>query len=121
MIARPTRTLFAVLRIVLGLAYLLPLLWIVLTSLKSSSQVLEDPNALIFAPTLSTYQHVIGSGIGAIITSIEIGVFVTLVVLVIGVPAAFALSRRISLGWSRAIAVILGALLVLQMVPQPMT
>lgn len=121
MIARPTRILFVVLRVVLALAYLLPLAWIVITSLKSSSQVLQDPNALIFTPTLSTYQNVIGSGIGAIITSVEIAVFVTAVVLLIGVPAAFALSRRISAGWSRVIAVILGALLVLQMVPQPMT
>jgi multiple sugar transport system permease protein len=48
-------------------------------------------------------------------------VFVTAVVLLIGVPAAFALSRRISLFWSRVIAVVLGSLLVLQMVPQPMT
>ena len=121
MIARPTRILFVVLRVVLALAYLLPLVWIVITSLKSSSQVLQDPNALIFTPTLSTYQNVIGSGIGAIITSLEIAVFVTAVVLLIGVPAAFALSRRISLFWSRVIAVVLGSLLVLQMVPQPMT
>jgi ABC-type glycerol-3-phosphate transport system permease component len=120
-IARPTRILFVVLRVVLALAYLLPLVWIVITSLKSSSQVLQDPNALIFTPTLSTYQNVIASGIGAIITSIEIAVFVTAVVLLIGVPAAFALSRRISLFWSRVIAVVLGSLLVLQMVPQPMT
>ncbi|MDQ1531235.1 MAG: multiple sugar transport system permease protein [Microbacteriaceae bacterium] len=121
MIARPTRILFVVLRVVLALAYLLPLVWFVITSLKSSSQVLQDPNALIFTPTLSTYQNVIASGIGAIITSIEIAVFVTAVVLLIGVPAAFALSRRISLFWSRVIAVVLGSLLVLQMVPQPMT
>jgi multiple sugar transport system permease protein len=53
-IARPTRILFVVLRVVLALAYLLPLVWIVITSLKSSSQVLQDPNALIFTPTLST-------------------------------------------------------------------
>lgn len=121
MIARPTRILFVVLRVVLALAYLLPLAWIVITSFKSGSQVLQDPNALIFTPTLETYQHVIGSGIGAIITSLQIAVFVTAVVLLIGVPAAFALSRRISLFWSRVIAVVLGSLLVLQMVPQPMT
>jgi ABC-type glycerol-3-phosphate transport system permease component len=121
MIGRPTRILFVVLRVVLALVYLLPLAWIVITSLKSGTQVLQDPNALIFTPTLETYRNVIASGIGAIITSLEIAFFVTAVVLLIGVPAAFALSRRISPFWSRVIAVVLGSLLVLQMVPQPMT
>lgn len=121
MIGRPTRALFMVLKVVLGLAYLLPLIWIVLTSLKTNSQVLQDPNALVFAPTLSTYAQVIGSGLGAIVTSLQIGVIVTLTVLVVAVPAAFALARRISRFWARVIAVVLAVLLVLQMVPQPMT
>jgi multiple sugar transport system permease protein len=121
MIGRPTRGLFMVLKVVLGLAYLLPLIWIVLTSLKSTSQVLTDPNAIFFVPSLETYASVIGSGLGAIVTSLQIGVIVTLAVLVIAVPAAFALARRITRFWSVVIAVVLAALLVLQMVPQPMT
>jgi multiple sugar transport system permease protein len=116
-----TRRLFAVLKVVIGLAYLLPLTWIVLTSLKDNSQVLEAPNALRFTPTLDTYRLVVGQGLGAILTSLQIGVFVTAVVLIIAVPAAFALARRITPTWNRIIAVVLAALLVLQMVPQPMT
>jgi multiple sugar transport system permease protein len=116
-----TRRLFLVLKVLIGLAYLLPLLWIVLTSLKNNSQVLEAPNALRFVPTLDTYRNVVGQGLGAILTSLQIGVFVTVVVLVIAVPAAFALARRITPVWNRVIAVVLAALLVLQMVPQPMT
>lgn len=121
MIGKPTSALFQVLKVVLGLAYLLPLIWIVLTSLKTNSQVLQDPNAVLFTPTLSTYAQVIGSGLGAIVTSLQIGVIVTLAVLVVAVPAAFALARRITPLWARVIAVVLAALLVLQMVPQPMT
>ena len=121
MIGAGTRRLFLVLKVVIGLAYLLPLLWIVLTSLKNNSQVLEAPNALRFVPTLDTYRLVIGQGLGAILTSLQIGVFVTIVVLVIAVPAAFALARRITPVWNRVIAVVLAMLLVLQMVPQPMT
>jgi multiple sugar transport system permease protein len=116
-----TKRLFAVLKVVIGLVYLLPLLWIVLTSLKNNSQVLEAPNALRFTPTLDTYRNVIGQGVGAILTSLQIGVFVTAVVLIIAVPAAFALARRITPLWNRIIAVVLAAFLVLQMVPQPMT
>lgn len=121
MIGRRTRALFAVLTVMLGLVYLLPLAWIVLTSLKTNAQVLHDPNALVFTPTLTTYANVVRSGLGAILTSVQIAVLVTVAVLVLGVPAAFALGRRLSLGWSRVIAVVLGAFLVLQMIPQPMT
>lgn len=121
MIGKPTKRVFFVLRIVLGLIYLLPLLWILITSLKTSDQVLMNPNQLIFTPTIATYQAVIASGLGAILTSLQIAVAVTLVVLAVAVPAAFALARRISPGWNRIIAIILAALLVLQMVPQPMT
>jgi multiple sugar transport system permease protein len=121
MIGKPTRRVFAVLRVLLGLVYLLPLLWILITSLKTNNQILQDPNSLFFTPTFSTYASAIGSGLPAILTSVEIAVSVTVVVLLIGVPAAFALARRISPLWNRIIAVILAALLVLQMVPQPMT
>lgn len=121
MIGKHTRRVFTVLKVLLALVYLLPLLWILITSLKSNSQVLTNPNALLFLPTLDTYREVIGSGAGAILTSLQVAVFVTGVVLLVGVPAAYALARRLSLFWTRVIAVMLTALLVLQMVPQPMT
>ena len=121
MITPRIRRTFTVLAAVLGLAYLLPLIWIVITSLKTDRQVLHDPNALVFAPTLATYARVIGQGVGAILTSAQIAIAVTLVVLLVGVPAAFALARRIGRRWATVVAVVLAALLVLQMVPQPMT
>lgn len=121
MIGKGTRSLFMILKFILALVYLLPLIWIVLTSLKSNAQILQNPNSLSFTPTFATYRDVIGSGLGAIVTSLQIGVIVTVVVLLIAVPAAFATSRRITTFWARVIAVVLAALLVLQMVPQPMT
>lgn len=121
MIGKGTRSLFMILKIILALVYLLPLIWIVLTSLKSNAQILQNPNSLSFTPTFATYRDVIGSGLGAIVTSLQIGVIVTVVVLLIAVPAAFAIGRRITTFWARVIAVVLAALLVLQMVPQPMT
>lgn len=121
MIGAKTRRVFMGLKVLLALVYLLPLAWILVTSLKTNAQVLTDPNALLFVPTLETYKDVVGSGIGAILTSVQIAVFVTAAVLVAGVPAAYALARRITRFWARVIAVVLAALLVLQMVPQPMT
>lgn len=121
MIGVGTRRFFMVLKILLALVYILPLAWILITSFKSNADVLSDPNALLFSPTLDTYKDVIGSGVGAILTSLQVAVFVTAAILVAGVPAAYALARRLSVFWARVIAVTLGALLVLQMVPQPMT
>ena len=121
MIGRRTRRAFQVIAVILGLSYLLPLVWIVLTSLKTKQQVLEDPNGIIFTPTLDTYSEVILDGLGAIATSVQIAVVVTLAVIVIAVPAAFALARRLSPSWNLVITIVLAALLVLQMVPQPMT
>lgn len=121
MISRRLRTAFRIVAVVLGLVYLLPLLWIVLTSFKTKQQVLTDPNGVVFTPTLDTYANVIGDGLGAILTSVQIAVAVTAITLLIAVPAAAALARRVSVGWNRVITVFLAALLVLQMVPQPMT
>ena len=121
MITHRTRRWFRLIAALLGLVYLVPLIWVVLTSLKTKQQVLKDPNGLVFTPTLDTYADVVGDGIGAILTSLQIAVAVTGVVLLLAVPAAFALARRISRRWGIVIAVVLAALLVLQMVPQPMT
>jgi len=120
-ITHRTRRWFRLIAALLGLVYLVPLIWVVLTSLKTKQQVLKDPNGLVFTPTLDTYADVVGDGIGAILTSLQIAVAVTGVVLLLAVPAAFALARRISRRWGIVIAVVLAALLVLQMVPQPMT
>lgn len=121
MIGRRTRRVFQVLALLIALVYLMPLVWIVLTSLKTQQQVLRDPNGLFFVPTFETYADVIADGVGAILTSLQIALAVTAVVLAVAVPAAFALARRIDRVTGIVIAVVLAALLVLQMVPQPMT
>ncbi|GAA5133323.1 carbohydrate ABC transporter permease [Pseudonocardia adelaidensis] len=121
MIAAPTRALFAVVKVLLALAYVVPLAWILVTSFKSTTQVLQDPNGIVFAPTLDTYREVIGEGAAAIVTSLQIGVVVTVVVVALAVPAAFAAAARLGAGAARVIAVALAGLLVLQMIPQPMT
>jgi ABC-type glycerol-3-phosphate transport system permease component len=83
--------------------------------------VLQDPNGLAFTPTLDTYAAVLGDGIGAILTSLQIAVAVTAVVTVLAALAAYGLARYVDRTWNAVVAVVLAALLVLQMVPQPMT
>ena len=106
--------------IALGLVYLLPLLWIALTAFKSDRDVLSRPNAVVFTPTLAAFSDVIDIASTSVLTSLKISVATTLLVLVVAVPAAYALARRVSDGWARVSAAVLGLFLVLQMVPQPM-
>jgi ABC-type glycerol-3-phosphate transport system permease component len=120
-VGTPPRLLSGVVKVILTLLYLIPLLWIVIESLKSDSQSLTAPDALIFTPTLSTFRTIIGQAGGSILLSLEVAAAATAAVMVFGVPAAYALARRTTRRWGRVIAVVLTILLVLQMVPQPMT
>lgn len=120
-VGAPPRALALVARLVLGVAYLVPLLWIVVTSFKSNAQILAAPNALIFTPSLQTFREVLSAGASSVLLSLEIVAATAAVVLVIAIPAAYALASRVSVRWVRVIAVTLGGLLVLQMVPEPMT
>ena len=104
----------------LGLVYLLPLVWIVLTAFKSDEEVRSNPNSLVFTPSFTTFGDIVGTASSSIITSAKIAVTVTVLVLLIAVPAAYALGRRLTTRWSRISALLLGVFLVLQMVPQPM-
>jgi ABC-type glycerol-3-phosphate transport system permease component len=120
-VGSPPRTLSGVVKIILTLLYLIPLLWIIIEAFKSDSQSLTAPDALAFAPTLSTFQSTISEAGGSILLSLEVAAAATAAVIVFGVPAAYALARRATPWWGRVIAIVLTGLLILQMVPQPMT
>lgn len=104
----------------LGLLYVLPLAWMVLTSFKSDALVRSSPNDLFFTPTLDTFGEVLGAGSASILTSFQIATATMILVLLIAVPAAYAVGRRISRRWAVVASIILAAFLILQMVPQPM-
>jgi multiple sugar transport system permease protein len=120
-VGTPPRVLSGIVKVILTVTYLVPLLWIVIEAFKSDNQSLTAPDALIFAPTLATFRTVIGTATGSVLLSLLIAAIATAAVTVVGVPAAYALTRRTSPGWGRVIAVVLTILLILQMVPQPMT
>lgn len=104
----------------LGLLYVLPLAWMVLTSFKSDALVRSSPNDLFFTPTLDTFGDILGAGSASILTSLQIATSTMILVLLIAVPAAYAVGRRISRRWAVVASIILAAFLILQMVPQPM-
>ena len=79
-----------------GLAFFLPVAWMVMTALKPESQTAVWPPKFAFSPTLSEFRAVFsnsGLGIGAYLEhSAEATVISTLLVLLLGIPAAYALS-----------------------------
>lgn len=102
-----------IIKVLLTIAYGLPLFWILLTSIKSSKDVFGP--AFDFEPTLAAYDNLVNDALWtALKQSIIIATGTTLFVLLIAVPAAYGLSKIN--GWVAAIG--LGALIVFQISPQ---
>ena len=103
-------------RIVLYVIYAVPLLWILLTSLKSQGEVLGSQASIIFTPTLEAYRNALSNpALGdSMRQSAIIGIGTTLVCLVFAVPAAYALARA----RNRVVVIALAILVILQMIPQ---
>lgn len=78
-----------------GLGFFFPVFWMVLTSFKAESDAATNPPKLFFVPTLDQYSAVFDQGIGpAMLNSVFATAMSTILVLLLGVPAAFALSLR---------------------------
>ncbi len=102
-------------KILLALLYGVPLVWIVLTSFKSSGDVFSSDATLLFRPVTEAYVNVLGPDLFvALRQSVVIAVGTTALVLLIGIPAAYALARTSGLITSVGLAL----LIVLQMLPQ---
>ncbi|MBP2472061.1 sorbitol/mannitol transport system permease protein [Crossiella equi] len=88
-----------------GILFVLPVLWMVLTSLHSESDAATNPPS-VFAPlTLDGYAEFFGADGGAspwppLVNSVSASVGSTLLVLLLAVPAAYALSIRPVEKWS---------------------
>src|SRR6266436_5124171 len=83
---------WGVLAWVVGIAFFLPVLWMVITAFKPESAAQTWPPRFVFSPTLSQFRLVF-SGMGPFLThSVIATVGSTILVLLLGVPAAYALS-----------------------------
>ncbi|WP_375383658.1 carbohydrate ABC transporter permease [uncultured Microbacterium sp.] len=104
------------LRVVLFLLYAVPLLWIVLTSLKSPQDVIGSQASLLFRPTIDAYVSALSdSGLyTALQQSFVIAAGTTALTVAIAIPAGYGLARYDS----RITTIVLGALIVFQMLPQ---
>jgi sorbitol/mannitol transport system permease protein len=85
---------WAVLAWVVAIAFFLPVLWMVLTAFKPESAAETWPPKFIFTPTLAEFRLAV-TGMGPFLThSIIATVGSTILVLLLGIPAAYALSVR---------------------------
>lgn len=75
--------------------FLVPLVWMVLASLKTNLDITDPAKTLVFSPTLENYRTVFGQQnfMPFIWNSFVIGTASTLLSLLLGVPAAYAMSR----------------------------
>lgn len=77
------------------LPFVLPLIWILMASFKTQAQIVAMPPEWIFAPTLANYKRVfIEQNFGKfLLNSSIIAVGSTVLSLIIGLPAAYTISR----------------------------
>lgn len=88
------RTLFWIVTVLLLLFFLAPLLWMISTSFKNWLDAFAMPPRIFFVPTLENYQKVFGNAdfMSFIRNSVICSVVPTLVGLLLGVPAAYAIA-----------------------------
>lgn len=103
-------------RAVLYVLYGLPLVWIVLTSLKSQSEVLTSQASILFTPTLESYALALADPqlAASLRQSAVVSIGTTVVCVALAIPAAYALARVTG----RVVVAALALLVVLQMIPQ---
>lgn len=102
----------------LTLMYGVPILWILLTSVKSSDDVFDPSRTFLFRPVTTAYVEALSGDLArALLQSVTIATCATALVLVIAIPAAYGLAR--TRGPLPTLA--LGLLIVLQMMPQTAT
>ncbi|MFD3456910.1 carbohydrate ABC transporter permease [Streptomyces sp. NPDC058691] len=88
-----------------GLLFVLPIVWMVLTSLHHETDAATNPPSLGAGLTLDGYREFFGASTGAspwpaLINSLTASLVSTLLVLALAVPAAYALSIRPVRKWS---------------------
>ncbi len=98
---------WGVLAWICGLVLFIPVGWMVITAFKPQAQAATFPPRISFHPTLSEFRTVLsnnGIGLGGFFAhSAEATIASTAIVLLLGVPAAYALSIRPVRSWRDAL------------------
>ena len=93
--SRFTGTILSALGWLVALAMFFPVLWMVLTAFKQERDAFTSPPKFAFSPTLEQFDAVLGGGLNAaLLNSLWTTVGSTALVIVLALPAAYALSIR---------------------------
>jgi sorbitol/mannitol transport system permease protein len=93
--SRLTGTVLSVLGWAAALLLFFPVLWMVLTAFKQERDAFTSPPKFIFSPTLDQFDAVLSGGLeAALLNSLWTTVGSTVLVIVLALPAAYALSIR---------------------------
>jgi sorbitol/mannitol transport system permease protein len=89
----------------IGFLFVVPVLWMVLTSFHSEQDAATNPPSLFAPLTLDGYREFFGAGTGAspwpsLLNSLTASVVSTLLVLALAIPAAYALSIKPVRKWT---------------------
>ncbi|PZU03206.1 MAG: sugar ABC transporter permease [Gordonia sp. (in: high G+C Gram-positive bacteria)] len=80
---------------IIAIGFFFPVAWMVLTAFKQESDAATNPPTFFFTPTLDQFKAVFDAGVGtALLNSLFVTTMSTIIVLLLGIPAAFALSLR---------------------------
>jgi sorbitol/mannitol transport system permease protein len=90
---------------VVGILFVLPIVWMVITSFHSESDAATNPPSLAAPLTLQGYREFFGASSGAspwpsLANSMTASVLSTILVLILAIPAAYALSIRPVRKWT---------------------
>ncbi len=92
---RASRLLWSVVGWVVAILFFFPVLWMALEALKTEAQAASIPPTILFTPTLEEFQAVLSRDFPPFfINSAVATIGSTLLVLVLGLPAAYALAIR---------------------------
>jgi multiple sugar transport system permease protein len=89
-------TAVVVISLIFILAWMFPILWSFLNSLKTDKDVLAYPPKVLFTPTLEAYRDVLfgsASILPNLVSSFIISIGTTVITMLLAVPAAYALAR----------------------------
>ncbi len=87
-----------------GLALFAPIAWMVLMSFKTEEDAIATPPLLFFAPTLAHYRDIFSADFVSFLSnSLIVSVVSTAFVIVLAIPAAYALSIRPVGAWRDAL------------------
>jgi sorbitol/mannitol transport system permease protein len=93
--SRLTGTVLSALGWIVALGMFFPVLWMVLTAFKQERDAFTSTPKLAFTPTLDQFDAVLSGGLGAaLLNSLWVTLGSTALVVLLGLPAAYALSIR---------------------------